>query len=82
MKFKAGLIALLVTVLLLYAVTGNARPVKFADLCAGYTISKRGDDVLIRCPGDQHQQPWMTITKCPKPKVTRHRNGDVTIACT
>jgi hypothetical protein len=56
-----------------------ARPVKFADLCPGYTISKRGDDVLIRCPG--LTEPWMTIQKCRNPRVTRHSNGDVTIAC-
>ena len=55
------------------------RPVKFADLCPGYTISKRGDDVLIRCPG--MRDPWMTILSCKNPRVTRHSNGDVTIAC-
>lgn len=53
-------------------------PLKFCDVCSGYTISKRGDDVLIRCPG--MTEPWMIVKSCKKPVVQRSFNN-VSITC-
>lgn len=60
---------------------GAGRPLTFGNVCSGYTISKRGDStVLIRCPGDPLDRPWMTIERCRNPRVTR--TGDMlTIRC-
>ena len=66
-------------IILMMIPAAAARPVKFCDLCSGYTVSKKGDDVLIRCPG--LKDPWMTIKNCPKPVVKRN-GADVTITCT
>jgi hypothetical protein len=50
----------------------------FCKVCVGYTVSKRGDDVLIRCPG--MKDPWMIIVHCLNPKVARS-GLDITITC-
>ena len=74
----AGVLALVYSDTLAQAAT---RPVKLCDLCAGYTVSKRGNDVLIRCPG--MAQPWMIVSPCLNPKVVRSgvNNSNVTITC-
>lgn len=56
------------------------RPVTFGEVCPGYTISKRGHDLLIRCPGEPRELPWMTIQDCKEPVAKR--SGDrLTITC-
>jgi hypothetical protein len=60
---------------------GPPRPVKFCDVCAGFTVSKKGDDVFIRCPGQPVTSPWMTINTCPDPKVNRTAPNNVSITC-
>jgi len=55
-----------------------AAPLRFCDVCAGYTISKRGDDVLIRCPGVA--DPWLTIKNCRNPNAQRD-GSNLTITC-
>jgi hypothetical protein len=63
---------LLFSLLLVSTLAGAApRPVTFCDVCAGYMISKRGNDVLIRCPGAPIDQPWMTFPNCNNPTVER-----------
>jgi hypothetical protein len=57
-----------------------ARPVTFCDVCKNYMISKKGDDVYIRCPGEPLDKPWMTFKDCKNPKVTRTATM-VTITC-
>jgi hypothetical protein len=60
---------------------GPSRPIKFCDVCAGFTVSKRGTDVLIRCPGAPIATPWMTIRECSAPKVDRTQPSNVSITC-
>jgi len=55
-----------------------APSLSFCMVCVGYTVSKRGDDVLIRCPG--MKDPWMIIVHCLNPKVARS-GLDITITC-
>lgn len=63
----------------LFGVTrAHAGNVTFCNVCSGYTVSKRGDDVLIRCPGVR--EPWMTFTHCLNPIVQRGA-GSLTINC-
>jgi hypothetical protein len=68
----------LVIVFLMVA-SANAGSVAFCDLCTGFTVSKRGTDVLLRCPGKA--TPWMTIKDCANPKVDRSVPSRVSIAC-
>lgn len=58
--------------------SAEARSVTFADVCSNYTISRRGDDLLIRCPGEK--EPWMTIKECKNPRAKRS-GSKVTIFC-
>ena len=58
-----------------------AKPITFCGVCPGYMISKKGNDVLIRCPGEPLDKPWMTFKDCKNPKVTRTPTM-VTINCT
>lgn len=58
----------------------EASTVTFCDVCAGYTVSKRGNDVLIRCPGQPVDRPWMTFKDCRNPRVTRAA-GSLAISC-
>jgi len=72
---------IIVVALILMALTALdawARPLKLCDVCDGFTVSKRGDDVLIRCPGQT--EPWMTFKNCKSPRVTRKGNN-VTVTC-
>lgn len=68
----------LLLVLVLVGVAEAMNPVRLCGLCTGYTISTRGDDTLIRCPG--LRDPWLTLKNCTKPVATR-RNDSVTITC-
>ena len=74
--FRSSLISLVLLALPAMA----AQPVTYCDLCAGYTVSRKGDDVLIRCPGAPRDQPWMTIKDCKNPRMTQ-RPDRVTITC-
>ena len=77
---------MLVTMVMLVAVrawaahVGPPNPLKFCEVCTGFTLSKRGTDVLIRCPGQPINQPWLTIRECADPKVVRAANN-VAITC-
>lgn len=53
-------------------------PLRIIIPCKGYTISKKGDDVLIRCPG--LPDPWLIFKPCPQPTVVR-RDGDFSVYC-
>ena len=64
--------------LLFVAGSVYADSVTFCDVCTGYTVSKRGNDVLIRCPGKT--EPWMTFKNCLNPVAKRNGNS-VTIIC-
>jgi len=76
------LLAVAIIGLVLVEVThAAARSVSFYDVCVGFMISKRGNDVLIRCPGAPLDQPWMTIKDCKNPVVQRTATT-VQIACT
>jgi len=75
---RARFIVLLALAVILYAVTAQAGGVTFCNVCTGYTISKRGDDVLIRCPGVR--DPWMTFKNCKTPKATRV-GANLTLTC-
>lgn len=55
--------------------------ITFADVCAGYTVSKRGDDVLVRCPGMGYETPWLTVKNCRNPVVDRSVPGRLKISC-
>jgi hypothetical protein len=69
-------VAVLITIIGL--ASAYASPMTFCEVCAGYTISKRGNDVLIRCPGVK--DPWMTFKDCANPVVKRSA-ANVTITC-
>jgi len=75
---RARFVVLLAFAVILYAATAHAAGVTFCDVCSGYTISKRGDDVLIRCPGQK--DPWMTFKNCLNPKAKRV-GANLTITC-
>lgn len=57
------------------------KPLRVCGLCTGYTISKRGDDVLFRCPSRPY--PWLIVKDCKNPKVVRSgpRNSNVSVTC-
>ena len=78
---RACVVALIAIVLgMVVATCVHARPVTFANLCWGYTLSKRGNDVLVRCPNDPQSTPWLTIVGCGNPTVVRTATM-VTISC-
>lgn len=71
----------LAAIALLFAFTAaHAKPITFCNVCTGYTVSQRGDDVLVRCPGEPIEEPWLTFYDCHNPKVTRGA-GQLTITC-
>jgi hypothetical protein len=49
--------------------------------CTSGTVSRKGNDVIIRCGGVQ----WLYITdathSCPKLAVTRDAQGNLTVRC-
>lgn len=59
-------------------------PLTLRELCTGYLVSKRGNDTLIRCPGDDFETapPWFLRKGCMLPIVDRSVPGQVTIRCT
>ena len=72
---------LLSALLVVYASSvGAARPLTFCDLCAGFTVSKKDNDILIRCPSAPRDQPWLTIKDCKNPRMTQLKDK-VTITC-
>jgi len=75
-----GALLVVVVGLVLVEATHAARPVTFCDVCPGYMISKKGDDVYIRCPGEPMDKAWMIFKDCKNPKVTRTATM-VTITC-
>lgn len=87
-RFLIGLCIGLFVVGVLWAGSSHAQvlgptpqPIKFCDVCAGFTVSKRGNDVLIRCPGRPLDKPWMTLQNCVNPKVDRTQPSNVSINC-
>lgn len=72
--------------LLLFAPLADARPVTFCDVCPGYAISKKGNDVLIRCPVPAGSPPgtkgelWLTVQGCQNASVQRSAT-QVTVTC-
>lgn len=73
-------LALLFVSIFLALISGYAfaRPLSITNLCEGFTISQRGNDVLLRCPGDA--TPFMTFKGCTRPVVQRSKYS-VTITC-
>lgn len=55
-------------------------PLKIVIPCKGYTISKKDDAVLIRCPGVPVETPFLTFRPCPTPNVVRRAN-DFSVFC-
>jgi hypothetical protein len=51
------------------------------DVCSGYTVSKKGNDVLVRCPGDPIDTPWLTFVNCLNPIADRSIPGKLVITC-
>ena len=84
MHLRLTHVVLLVGLLSIAATAAQAarRPLTFSEVCSGYTVSKRGTDVIIRCPGDPTDQPWFTFKNCPRPVVDRSKPGLLTITCT
>ena len=48
------------------------------DVCEGYTLSKKGDDLLIRCPNKT--DPWMILANCKNP-IAKKVGNKITITC-
>ena len=71
MKLRLLLAVAIIGLVLVEVTHAAARPVSFSDVCIGFTISKKGNDVLIRCPGEPMDRPWMTIKDCKNPVVQR-----------
>lgn len=79
MRLGAWLVAFIcVMTLALWAAAALGASISLCNLCANYTVSKRGNDVLIRCPG--RIDPVFVLTKCANPSVLRS-GGQVTITC-
>ena len=78
-RWAFAIAAIVALLLALDATAATSKPLRLCDVCEGFTISKRGDDLLIRCPGKP--EPWMTIKDCKSPRVTRSGNN-ITINCT
>lgn len=38
--------------------------IPLCDLCPGYTVSKLGDGIVIRCPGDDALKPFWPLKDC------------------
>jgi hypothetical protein len=75
---RARFVVLLALAVILYAAASHAGSLSLTNVCTGYTISKRGNDVLVRCPG--MRDPWLTMVNCRNPTVQR-AGGNITINC-
>lgn len=59
--------------------------VTLANVCVGYTLSARGEDVYVRCPATPPPgPPWLRVVGCARggtPVVDRSVAGRVVITC-
>jgi hypothetical protein len=68
-------LTLLMALFAMSSVHAQGTKLTICDVCAGAQFTKKGNDVIWRCPG--MKEPYMVFKDCLNPKVERNKDGSV-----